>query len=42
MGELLCTLLRDREAALLKISEKIATVELLHNDVDVVLVLKDI
>jgi hypothetical protein len=42
VGEVLCALLRDREAALLKISEKITTVELLHDDVNVILVLKDI
>lgn len=42
VGELLCALLRDREAALLKIREKITAIELLHDDVNVVLVLKDI
>ena len=42
VGELLCALLRDLEAAFLEISEKITAIELLHDDVNVVLVFKDI
>lgn len=36
------TIFRDRERSFLEVGEEISTIELLHNDVDVVLVLKDI
>ena len=42
MGKLLGAFFRDSERTLLKIAEKITTVELFHDDVDVVLILKDI
>jgi len=42
MGKLLGAFFWNRERTLLKIAEKITTVELFHDDVDVVLILKDI
>ena len=42
MCQLLCTLLWNTEIALFKVSEQIAAAQLLHNDVDVVLILEDI
>ena len=42
MGKLLGTLLANRELSLLQVAEQITTIKLLHDDVDVVLVLKDI
>jgi len=42
MGKLLGAFFWDSERTLLKIAEKITAVELFHDDVDVVLILKDI
>ena len=42
MGKLLGTSLWDRESAFLEIAEKISTIQLLHDDVDVILILEDI
>ena len=42
VAQLLSTLLTHRELAFLQVGKEIATVKLLHNDVDVVLVFKDI
>ena len=42
MRELLRTILSYRELPLLQVAEQVATVKLLHDDVDVVLILKDI
>ena len=42
MRKLLRALLTHRELALLKVSEQVSTVQLLHDDVNIVLVLKDV
>ena len=42
MRELLRPVLSHRELPLLQVAEQVATVKLLHDDVDVVLILKDI
>ena len=42
MAQLLGTLLGDGELSLLKVGEKISAVELFHDDVNVILILKDI
>lgn len=42
MGQLLCTFLRNGEIPLFKVSEQITAAQLLHDDVDVVLILEDI
>ena len=42
MGKLLSTFLTNRELSLLQVAEQVTTVKLLHDDVDVVLVLKNI
>ena len=42
MGKLLGTILCNSELPLLQVAEQVTAVELLHDDVDVVLILKDI
>ena len=42
MGKLLGTFLTNSELSLLQVAEQVTTVKLLHDDVDVVLVLKNI
>jgi len=42
MRHLFSTALRNREFSLLKVGEKIATIQLLHDNVDVVLILENV
>ena len=42
MGKLLGTVLANRELSLLQVAEQVTTVKLLHDDVDVVLILENV
>ena len=42
MRKLLGSVLRDRELPFFKVAKKIATVQLFHDDVNIILILEDI